>query len=91
MIHGKCKCFCMCTCLYLSLHFSMADVINNLKSQIKDSDREMRVHRNQVMEDALKHNITPTKKIWWYSLTSLRAHSLVAYSLVRCIENYIHG
>ena len=30
---------------YLSLHYSMADVINHLKSQIKDGDFEMRVHR----------------------------------------------
>ena len=48
---------------YLSLHYSMADVINHLKSQIKDGDFEMRVHRSQVMEDALKHNITPTKNM----------------------------
>ena len=26
-----------------------------------------------------------------YSLTSLRANSLVAHCLVRCTENYIHG
>ena len=41
----------------------MADIINNLKSLIKDGDFEIKVRRNQLLEDALKQNVTPTKNM----------------------------
>ena len=41
----------------------MADIIDNLKSLIKDGDFEIKVRRNQLLEDALKQNVTPTKNM----------------------------